>query len=157
MLGFPLESSPSTLQRGLWEETLDSHAVNGFLRAAQGQGFELQEVDFSITTSGMEMIDLGNRGDSSLCLPHHYKLPVFIWPWTVKLYKGTSRSQRMSELECFQPPEFIDKGMESSRHWERKAWIRGSTAAESYAEENFPSTTHSPPLCTPPQLTKKVA
>lgn len=33
------------------------------MKAGEGQGSELQEVDFSITTSGMEMIDLGNRGD----------------------------------------------------------------------------------------------
>lgn len=37
--------------------------LNGFMKACGGQDSELQEVDFSITISGIEMIDLGNRGE----------------------------------------------------------------------------------------------
>lgn len=96
MLTFPLEFSPSALQSGLWEKTLGNA-----MRAAQGQGSELQEADFSTTGPGTEMMDLGNQGDSSLYLSHHYKLPICSWPWMEGgrrvLYKGTSNQ---GALEC---------------------------------------------------------
>lgn len=72
---------------GSRKKLLAATLLNG-LRAAQGQQSELQEVNFSITISDMEIIDLGNSGDSSLCLPHHYKLPICIWPWTGGYTKG---------------------------------------------------------------------
>ena len=73
MLDFPLESSPSTPQGGSGKRLLATTLQNGFIRAAQGQGSGLQEADVSITGSGMEMMDLGNGGESSLYLPRHYK------------------------------------------------------------------------------------
>lgn len=60
MLDFPLESSPLALQSGLREEISALTRLNGFMRAAQGQGSEPQEGDFPVTGSGMEMTDLGN-------------------------------------------------------------------------------------------------
>lgn len=107
---FPLSGHWENALTSLWNSALQPCRVssgkrlltamllNGFLRAAQGQGLELQEADFSITRPGMEMIDLG---DSSFYLSHHYKLPICTWPWMEVggwvLYKGTSNQ---GALEC---------------------------------------------------------
>lgn len=58
---------------GFGKRLLAATLQNGFIRAAWGQGSELPGADVSITGSGMEMMDLGNGGESSLYPPRHYE------------------------------------------------------------------------------------
>ncbi|EPY90130.1 hypothetical protein CB1_000046001 [Camelus ferus] len=65
-----LGQGPSrALQSGLWKRLLAASLLNGFMKATQGQGSVLQEAEFSIAASGMEMIDLGNRGENGSYSP----------------------------------------------------------------------------------------
>lgn len=96
----PSEIQLFSPEEWLWGRLLAAMLLNGFMKACGGQDSELQEVDLSTTISGIEMIDLGNRGEFVFIIIK-YQFLFELWTW--KFYIGTS-NQVVTECQSFSVP-----------------------------------------------------